>query len=183
MGQAARDAQPLRCQLYLRSPERLIERADLPAASWTRRPAMDPDVVLSVQPERCEAFAAFLASIAIDGRPLSFQQKERGFFNLALGQRNLSDDVRVTLGGKPCSLEALGLVNEAVEDEAGSTGYHVPEGILLLFDPTRPEESDERSRVPTTAIAPFILESFGLWPTDAMKPDPVLGWPGARRND
>ena len=52
---------------------------------------------------------------------------------------------------------------------------------MLLFDPTHPVAESERHRVLTTAIAPFILESFGLWPTDAMKPDPLLCWPDQTR--
>ena len=57
----------------------------------------------------------------------------------------------------------------AVEDEAGSTGYHIPEGILVVYDPqdTSVRPSGPRS-ISTTDVATALLDHFGLEIPDYM---------------
>lgn len=48
-----------------------------------------------------------------------------------------------------------------LEDEAGSTGYHVPEGTLLIRDPLhRAPKPVVRPRIDTVDIAPATLAHF-----------------------
>jgi hypothetical protein len=173
MGQAAADAEPIRKQLYLRNVERFTAEAGLPRDAWSRPPAMDPDVALRLPADRVADFRAFLETIEIEGRALQFEERASGFFNLIFGQRNLDDEPDVRVAGNQRSPAELGLVNEAVDDEAASSGYHIPEGVLLVFDPLSAGAAgrldSSRQTVSTLDVAPFVLETLGAPIPDYMR--------------
>jgi hypothetical protein len=101
---------------------------------------------------------------------------------------------RLTIGsiaGREVEIGRLGLERVTVEDQAASSGYHVPEGSLLVHDPMRPSPSGpraDRPEVPTTAIAPAVLDALGV-ATDLPGQDGLVfdlapadpGAPSARR--
>ena len=83
-----------------------------------------------------------------------------------LGQPNIADeDLTVTIGNRPVAPDEAGLANVPIEDEVGAAAYHIPEGMLLAFDP-RVEWSRDDSAEPisTTRIAPTLLELTGVRP-------------------
>jgi hypothetical protein len=49
-----------------------------------------------------------------------------------------------------------------VEDEAGSTGYHIPEGVLFVYDPKDLTPKTLGGTIPTTDVAPALLTHFGV---------------------
>ena len=52
------------------------------------------------------------------------------------GQSNLHDIADVAaVSGEPRTREGLGLKTVEIEDRSGTTAYHVPEGILAVYDP------------------------------------------------
>jgi hypothetical protein len=57
----------------------------------------------------------------------------------------------------------MGLAITVIEDESGSYAYHIPEGILLIFDPSQ-LKAEDRGIIPTTAIAPAMLANFNIQP-------------------
>ena len=63
------------------------------------------------------------------------------------------------------TFEQLGF-DVAVRDEG--TGYHQPEGIFLLAGAKAPHSDASRRRIPLTAVAPMLLESFGIVPQSYM---------------
>ncbi len=163
MGQAAADSEPLKSQLYLVDAPSFMARLGVPASDWSLRPAMAPTVSVYVNPPALEAFRRSLSRLSVNGRALAYEERERGFFSLVFGHRNLPDrDIRVSLAGAPVEPRELGLSNVRVEDESNSTGYHVPEGSLLIYDPRRPVSERSRACVDTTRIAPTILEILGV---------------------
>lgn len=164
MGQGASSGKRVDTQLYLRDPAPLLARAGIPADRWERRPAMDPTVSLYIPEDSAEAFARFLDSITVQGKAIEYARKEGGFFDLVFGQVNIDPkEDALVVDGERCAFESLGFEMTAVEDEAGSTGYHIPEGILVVYDPQRRDaDKGATHTIFTTDIAPALLDHFGL---------------------
>lgn len=169
MGQAAASGEPIRTQLYLSNLGRFMTALGVSGADWSERPAMAPEISVFVNDLAVERFRAGLAGLTVDGAPVKFRERDKGFFCLHFGQSNLSEDVRAaSLDGRTIPFEELGLEKTVIEDESGSSAYHVREGSLLVFDPKRPPSGPQRSRIDTTEIAPTILKILGVAPPPYM---------------
>jgi hypothetical protein len=163
MGQCASSGERVDTQLYLRDPAALLERAGISASQWERRPAMDPTVSLLVSVDQAPGFEQFLQSMTIQGEPVKFDTREDGFFDLMFGQTNLDPTKdKLVIGGQETSFNAVGLELTQVEDEAGSTGYHIPEGVLFVYDPKDLTPKTLGGTIPTTDVAPALLTHFGV---------------------
>jgi hypothetical protein len=124
---------------------------------------MDPTVSLYVPEDRRAQLADFLDGMTIAGEPVQYSTENRGFFDLVFGQPDLDparDKLRVD--GEAFAYEDLGFELTRIEDEAGSTGYHQPRGILLVYDPRDPGDHGHGGTIETTEIAPALLAHFGL---------------------
>ena len=56
-----------------------------------------------------------------------------------------------------------------IEDRSGTTAYHVPEGILAVYDPRgTAARAADRPRISTLEIAPALLTSCGVAPPSYM---------------
>lgn len=163
MGQCASSGKRLDTQLYLRDPQSLMARAELSEDQWERRPAMDPTVSLYVAIEQAERFETFLKSMTIQDQPIEYAVKEGGFFDLVFGQINLDPAVdKLHIDGQEVAFESVGFERTAVEDEAGSTGYHIADGILTIYDPQDRSNKTGIGQASTTDLAPAILDHFGV---------------------
>ena|GEM_PF-5471899 len=67
-----------------------------------------------------------------------------------------------------CIWRAAGLENTAIEDATGSYAYHIPEGILLIWDPTEQRAQSVDEVIPTHSIAPALLQALDVVPPDHM---------------
>ena len=137
---------------------------------------MDPTVSILVSKAKAAQLNQYLAALAIDGEPIRVSVRDGTLFDLWLGQANLdpAPDL-VTLNGAPVQFDDLGFALVEIEDEAGSSGSHVPEGILFIYDPLessvksiRPAKDGIRPIISTTDVAPAILANFGLAIPDYM---------------
>jgi hypothetical protein len=106
----------------------------------------------------------------VGGQPLTFKRSGNGFFSLDFGQPNLHDQPdAVTIAGEPRPLASLGLETVEIEDRSGTTAYHVPEGILAVYDPTRPPPANTtRPEVSVLEVAPTLLRTLGVDPPSYM---------------
>jgi hypothetical protein len=102
MGQAATIAEPIGRQLYMTDPGRFLQRLGVPTASWSRRPAMAPDVNVLVEPSLAGSLREKLRRVTIAGVPLEFQEAPGGFFSFRLGQPNVVERTDlVVMDGSP----------------------------------------------------------------------------------
>ena len=165
MGQASAQSTPVGRLLLLRDLDRFVDALGAPPPE--RRPAMDPIVSLRVPPALRETFLAAVARVTVGGTPIQARSDEQGFVSLEFGQAD-SAIGEVQLDGRAVAPEELGLEIVIVEDEAGSSGYHVPEGSLLVFDPLAVREwsATERPEIPTTHLAPAVLRLLGVDPLE-----------------
>ena len=163
MGQAATETKVFSTHLFMADLDRFLGRLGLQPGDYERRPAMEPDVNVVVAADKVDAFRARLERLLIDGQPFGFREKDGGFFNLVVAGTNLhTKPPFAVLAGERVSYEELGLANMELEDEAGGCAYHVPEGVLLAYDPGRRGGPGERRRVHTTELAPFVLAYLGV---------------------
>lgn len=163
MGQQAAQGTPVGRQLYLRDVDAFVRDAGIDPATVERRPAMDPhvNVVLTDIGDR-DALRSRLAAMSIGDRPITYTEEEGGFFSLEFGQ---ADDAigELTVDSEVRTPESLGFEIVEIEDEVASTGYHVPEGILITYDPRHDGPLDSaRSEVSTAEIAPLVLDRLGV---------------------
>jgi len=169
MGQAAADGRPVETQVYLTDPARLMQAAGIASSDWQLQPAMAPRISVFVATEASTRFREFLTTLEVAGKPAAFDERERGFFNLAFGSSNVPPDrqfVRMREERRPFDEVGLSVVD--IEDRAGSNGYHVADGILLSYDPLDRKGDASRTVIETTDVAPEILRFFDLEPQEYM---------------
>jgi len=177
MGQGPTLAQALETQLYLQDPGRfLAEIAGVPADGWSRRPAMVPQCNLRVAPDHAAAVESALSTVTVAGEPLRFRAAADGFFSMDWGQPNLHDRPdAVRLAGAIRSPADLGLQAVEIEERSDTTAYHIPEGVLAIYDPQEvAPEPGVRRDVSVLEVAPAILQTFGVTVPGHMQEPGVL---------
>jgi hypothetical protein len=165
MGQDATTAKPLETQLYIVDLPKFMGAMGVERTAWTDRPAMAPRVSVFVEPDRQDRLREALGSMQINGKPIEWHEKERGFFNIRFGQENLYEGgCRITVHGKDRTLAELGMENVEIQDKSNTTAYHVHSGSLVLYDPKNRASAPQPSRpqVSTLDLAPFILSRMGV---------------------
>lgn len=155
MGQAATVAQHVHTQLYLRDVAAFATALNL-GEGWQRRPAMDPDVSLQVPTAHRDAWREALRSLRVGDQHVEFEEGDDGFIHVHLGQHDASE-LAISAGGREFSPGALGMIHEPIEDEASTTAYHIPEGILIVDGLAVPAQ-----KLCTTHIAPLVLQALGV---------------------
>jgi hypothetical protein len=133
---------------------------------------MFPQYNVKVHASKVELFRTNLLKVRISGNPLVFREAEAGFFSLELGQDNLKIN-EVVYNDQPFEFEKFGLVNMEIEDKSATTAYHIPEGIFIVYDPLDLSLKSGLEKIPSTAITPNILKSFGVAVPDYMQLVPI----------
>ena len=125
---------------------------------------MLPQRNLRVDPEFADGFEAALRSVTVAGAPLVFRRADDGFVSMDWGHSNLHgvpDAVRVA--GRVREIASLGLRVVEIEDRSDTTAYHVPQGVLAIYDPQRPGSGQsQREELSVLNIAPTILATLGV---------------------
>ncbi len=173
MGQQATVALPLETQLYVVDLGRLMAALGVSAQHWKAIPAMLPQYNVFVDAHLQHGFEDSLRSLEIDDQPLSWRQSESGFYSLDFGHGNAYlRDNPPRLRGETYSFQDLGLENVKIEDRSGTTAYHIPQGSLLIYDPSDRGEKHGRPTVSALEIAPTILQHFAV-PVPAYMKSPI----------
>ena len=102
---------------------------------------------------------------------LNFCTHDAHGIEFVLGHPNIADDdLVITIGNRAAAPKDVGLANVPIEDEVGAAAYHIPEGMLLAYDPRSDwNDSDSSDQIPTTRIAPTLLELSGVRPPAYME--------------
>ena len=171
MGQKATVAKPLNTQLYMREPDKFMTCLGLEVTEWERKPSMLPDYNFSVSEAKADNFRDNLKSLSVNGSEVDWVNRGDNFFRIRLGHADLDEESQpIQLGGRHVTLESMGLENTRIEDESGTTAYHVPNGILLIYDPkTNVPSNGKRPQVSTLEIAPTILNNYAVSRPSYMK--------------
>ena len=178
MGQAAVDSpeRQIKTEVLLRDLTKFLDQLGA-TERCTRRPTMEPTYTLAFdEPGGADAFMAAIATAKIAGEPVSCTRLSAKGVEFVLGFPNVPDDaLSVTIGNRAIDPAAAGIANVTIDDEVGAAAYHVPEGMLLVYDPVhqrggRGDGDAARPMVRTTSIAPTLLALQGIDPPPYMEP-------------
>jgi hypothetical protein len=176
MGQAARGPRAVKVatQLVVAKADRFLQALGVPPGAWQQHPAMAPDFNCVVDSRHADAFESALASLRVRGRPVAFKARPGGFFSINFGQADLEEAGSLQLGDKPVTVTEVGLANLQIEDSTSPTAYHIPQGILLIYDPLVRQPMRLTTPVPTTHLAPAICKLLGVPVPPYMPANPEL---------
>ena len=166
MGQAAWDEQQrhVRTQVLLRDMAKFLSQLGI-EGGWQRRRTMEPTYTLAFdESETADAFMESIAQVKIGGQPVFSRRVGPCNVEFMLGHANLSDEeLSATIGNRTIDLSNAGLANVTIDDEVGAAAYHVPEGMLLVYDPRADHHGAAAAKpVSTTRIAPTLLSLQGV---------------------
>ena len=174
MGQASTDAEQLDSQVYTDNPELFLSTMGLTKEDWTSVPSMFPQFNVRVNPDKVEAFKNALSKLKIGDDFIEFRPADNGFFAIDFGQKNQKEE-KVIYNGREMKFSEMGLHNLVIEDKAGATAYHIPEGTLLVYDPKSTPKNGAIQKISSTAIAPNILANFNVSIPSYMKMEKMEG--------
>lgn len=169
MGQGPTLARGLETAVYLKDLRTFMTRLGLPEDGWEQRPAMLPQTNVMVAEGLSERFESQLRGLRMVDQPIHFRQSATGFFSMDFGHPNMHKrPTPLRYEGRRHALADFGLEAVEIEDRSDTTAYHVPEGVLIVYDPSA-TTSGERERVSALSVAPALLRTFGLRPLDHME--------------
>jgi hypothetical protein len=170
MGQGPTIARGLETAVYLKDLTTFMRRLGMPDDGWEERPAMLPQTNVMVREDLREEFERRLRGLKVVKEPLRFRQTESGFFAMDFGHPNLHKrPTPLRYEGERLPLAEFGMEAVEIEDRSDTTAYHVPEGILVVYDPKAPAADARRDRVSALSVAPALLRGFGQKPRDYMR--------------
>lgn len=175
MGQAATQARPCEYQIYLTQVEQFMARMGLEREQWEERAAMRPQTNVRVNEGQVEDFRRKLASLRIEGKGIKYREAVGGFFSIDIGNPWAKAQALVgEMEGAPVKLEELGIELVAIDDQANTSAYHIPQGTLLIYDPLERSEKQGFTQINSKEVAPSILRNYGApVPEYMMGPAPL----------
>ena len=88
-------------------------------------------------PSRQSEFEEKLGLTRVAGMEIDYRVVDGGFFSLDFGHKNVKDeDCYLTVDGRRLSFEDAGLSNVEISDKSGCSAYHIPQGSMIIYDPT-----------------------------------------------
>lgn len=172
MGQAAVDDpnRKIKAEILVRDMGKFMKQLGVNSA-WQRRRTMEPTYTLTFEDaDTADHFLEKIATVRIAGDHVPSRRLDAHGVEFILGNSNIEDDdFAVTIGNRQISPEEIGIANVPIEDEVGAAAYHVPEGMLLTYDPSRGLRTGATAvPVSTTRMAPTLLRLQGLAPESYM---------------
>lgn len=166
MGQAAVDNpdRKISTEILVRDMSKFLGQLGV-EGGWERRRTMEPTYTLAFEAEEsADQVAQGLTSLKIAGEPVQHRRLDARSIEFVLGSSNVRNDhFTIAIGNRAITPEAMGLANVPIEDEVGAAAYHVPEGMLLAYDPLGEVRQGTASQpVLTTRIAPTLLDLLGV---------------------
>jgi hypothetical protein len=161
MGQAAVDdpAKLNKTEVLLRDMPKFLNALGI-TGTWERRRTMEPTYTLAfAENSSTDELMRAIADVKIAGDPISYRRLDARGVEFILGHKNVADEkLNITIGNRVLDAGDAGLANVVIDDEVGSAAYHVPEGMLLAYDPRqRSFAKSAGGTISTTRIAPTLL--------------------------
>ena len=119
--------------------------------------------------DKRKEFEAKLATFRINDEVINSRQKAEGFYSLDIGIPNLDESkIKIELMGQQIPLLLSGMENVKIQDRCGATAYHIPQGALIIYAPSKGLNGNDVATISTTDIAPTILRNFNTPVPDYM---------------
>ncbi len=173
MGQAGIEHEPTFNQLIINDMPAFMRLAGMNAEDYEQRPGMEPEYLLVFKTkELLDRLIKDSQNININGQAPDVKRASDTECSLLVDQYNV-DFESVSVGGRTVNLKLAGLHIERIEDIAGSTAQHTPEGAALLIHPERDLShlSANTQFVDVCAVTSAILEALDV-PVPSYMPKP-----------
>ncbi len=164
MGQAGIEHEPTFNQLIIKDIPAFMSLAGMSVGDYEQRPGMEPEYLLVFKTkELLDKFEKDSQSIDINGKMPEVKRASDTECSLLVDQYNIEFD-SVSVNGRKVELESTGLHIEKIEDIAGSTAQHTPEGAALLIHPDRDLSylNANTEFVDVCAVTSAILETLDV---------------------
>ncbi len=165
MGQEAFNTEPNASYLAIDNFPRFMTGLGFAQTQYEQRSVMMPCYGVALKAECVDQFRQKLDSISIDGKGLTVECHDGGYFLIDFSYTNYEGPRSLQLDGKEIAFETLGI--SVTEDEEGAylSADHQPEGTLLVYDPLDAKTASnppEKEKISVLEIAPSILRQFGI---------------------
>ncbi len=158
---------------------KFMDFAGFSRADWQASHAMVPCISLHIRPERAQEIVERLSNLEVMGvkavfsereiSPLSFNIRDGKSLHLYFIFDNQEPEGEVRLGNRVAPIKEAGFGFFVHEDNVACSAHHIPEGMMLVYDPGRTApDAQERRKVSTLDIAPALLKNFGVTPPPYM---------------
>ena len=169
MGQQAVEAREIYTDLFVTNGKKFMDNFNLGSGSYELKPSMVPQFNVSVHVDKRNEFEEKLGTFKINGQAINFRQKGEGFYSLDIGYANLDEStLKIELMGQTIPLHLSGMENVKIQDRCVATAYHIPQGSLLIYSPSKGMNGKEVTNISTKDIAPSILNNFNIAVPDYM---------------
>lgn len=162
IGQDARASEYFDTELYITDWSRFMGVLGLETGTWKVVPAMIPMFNVVVCQSTRSQFRTALENLLISGENIDFREHDNGMFSMCLGHANMSNCC-IEFRGKVREIKDFGMENVEIDDRSSRSGYHIPTGSLLIYDPlNKAVKPQHRHSISTLDICPSILKNFNI---------------------
>jgi hypothetical protein len=163
MGQSANLGKSISKQIYVKNPEKFMNKLLLNSEEWTRRRVMLPRFAVLINETKAEIVRQRAQTIKVAGQKVKHEERDGNFHMFHFGMENVPDeDAYIEIGNQKFTLEEAGLENTTIEDQSGSSGYHIPEGMWISYNSNNSKGLRLNEQVDTREIVPSILERHDI---------------------
>lgn len=164
MGQAAVEGTAkVNSQVVVSNLARFTSFLGLQKDDWQKRPAMSPQYVLALRPEKKKDVLDKLEALSVNGKKFTVTDLGSDVLRIELSLTN-AEDIEVIFRGNKIDPKSAGIQNINLQDAAGANAYHIPNGMLMVYDPADGlrQQAAGTSQISTLEVAPSILRNFGI---------------------
>ena len=161
MGQAAvQGKERIERKVIFTGLRSLMQGLGLGDEDWQKRPAMVPQYIVYVAPASRNMFMQNVGALSICGKGLTVEPLGEGVYRMEFSMVNMPA-IEVFYQGERVDPKKFGIVNVDLQDAAGANAYHIPEGMMAVYDPKK-ASSKNVNRISTLEVTPSVLANFGI---------------------
>lgn len=176
MGQGAvENVEPLETQVLITNIRKLMSYIGLTNEDWQPKLSMAPRVVITPLSEACKQAVDRIHRIKVNGSSIGVYRTTTGDIRLDTSLANQAT-IEILDGNKVIAPDEIGIENVNLQDASGSYAYHIPEGILMHYNPLKRHQDGKETWIPISALdlAPSLLKKFGVNAPAYMKKENIF---------
>lgn len=164
MGQhAVQNTKIVKSQGLITNLEKLLSYIGIPREKWSPRMAMAPQLVIKILDDAYLKNLKTLKEIKINDKLIKSYHTSTGDIRLELKLEN-PEKIEIFHNGNIIDASTFGVSKVDIQDAAGAYAYHIPEGILIDYNPKLRDQhlTSCWKSVSVLDYAPSILNEFGV---------------------
>ena len=147
---------PVKTQLYITNPKRFLQFLGFDDNLFEIMPAMMPRCTFKSKKELIKELSETLQGFLLDNKKCELMEIEN---SLTIKIDYINKIPRITFNQKDACLEEAGLAIVKIDDNSGSSAYHIPEGVLLIYG-SDSNRFNDMGTIATDKIKELITKSI-----------------------